>query len=216
MKLIEPSLLSINKDKATEQLKKIKQLGLNLIHYDVMDGKFVPPTSFKTEYLKELQELGIKANVHLMVEKPDEWIDLYKDYLICSITFHAESQSIAESKKLIDKIHNLGFKAGFSVKPNTDLNNHKELFSIADVILIMSVEPGWAGQGFIDASLSNLAKANEAKRTNKNLIIEIDGGINNTNIKLLHKSVDWFVTGSWFFKNIDHMDQYLLEFKKLI
>lgn len=215
MKIIEPSLLSINKEQAQQQLKQIKDFGLDLVHYDVMDGKFVPPTALKTEYLKDLEALNIKPNIHLMVANPNEWIDLYKSYKVNSIAFHAESQSIEESKQLLNKIKSLGFLAGFSVKPHTDLNQYKDLFALADIILIMSVEPGWAGQGFIDDALVNLQKANEAKKINSKLIIEIDGGINIDKIKQLYNQVDWFVTGSWFFKNIGHMDQYLSEFKKL-
>ena len=215
MKLIEPSLLSINKEKAFDQLKMVKAFKLPYVHYDVMDGKFVPPTALTTEYLKDLQMLGIKPNIHLMVANPDEWIEKYKDCNANSITFHAESQSIEESKVLLDKIRSYGMLAGFSVKPSTDLNQYKELLQHTDIILIMSVEPGWAGQGFIEKALDNLAIANEAKKAKHNLIIQIDGGINYEYIRKLYNQVDWFVTGSWFFKNIDHMGQYLDEFRKL-
>lgn len=215
MKIIEPSLLSIDKTKALEQLKQIKDFGLKLVHYDVMDGKFVPPTSFTTEYLKDLEKLGLKANVHLMVSDPNTWIDKYKNYKVNSITFHVESQSIQEAKTLIKKIHDLGFLAGVSVKPKTNLNEYRELLKDCDIILIMSVEPGWGGQGFMEESIANLQTANLVKKNKPDLIIEIDGGINFDNIKRLYKYVDWFVTGSWFFKNIGHMDQYLSDFKKL-
>lgn len=215
MKLIEPSLLSIDKNNAFEQLKKIKNFNLPFVHYDVMDGKFVPPTALTTEYLKDLQMLGIKPNIHLMVAEPNKWIEKYKDSNANSITFHAESQNTEQAKVLIDKIHSYGMLAGFSVKPSTDLNQYKELFAYADIILIMSVEPGWAGQGFIEKALDNLAIAVEAKKQKPDLIIQIDGGINFDYIKKLYNQIDWFVTGSWFFKNIDHMDQYLDEFSKL-
>lgn len=215
MKIIEPSLLSINKEKTAEQLQQIKKFDLGFVHYDVMDGKFVPPTALTTEYLDELEKLNIKPNVHLMVEKPAEWIAKYKNYAVNSITFHAESQSIQESIELLKQIKQLGFLAGFAVKPSTDLNKYKELSAHCDVVLVMSVEPGYAGQGFLDKALSNLKIANDIKKQNPNIIIEIDGGINDKYIKQLYQQVDWFVTGSWFFKNIGHMDQYLNEFKKL-
>lgn len=215
MKLIEPSLLSIDKTKAIEQLKKIKEMNIPYIHYDVMDGKFVPTKSFVTEYLKDIENVGLKANVHLMVQNPNEWINKYKGFKLNSITFHAETQNIVDAIKLINKIHKLGFKAGISVKTQTDLNQYKKLLSRCDIVLIMSVEPGWAGQGFISKAINNLDKANQAKVNNPNLIIQIDGGINDSYIRKLWKQVDWFVTGSWFFKNIDHMGQYLDEFKKL-
>lgn len=215
MKIIEPSLLSINKEKAIEQLEQIKKFGLGYVHYDVMDGKFVPPTALTTQYLKDLEMLGIKPNIHLMVVNPNEWIDKYKNVKANSIIFHAETQPVDESIKLLQKIRSMGFLAGFSVKPRTDLNQYKQLFEHADIIEIMSVEPGWGGQGFIDKSLENLEKANIAKLNNPKLIIEIDGGINFDYMKKLYNQVDWFVTGSWFFKNIDHMGQYLQDFKNL-
>ncbi|XQP55701.1 MAG: ribulose-phosphate 3-epimerase [Mycoplasmoidaceae bacterium] len=215
MKLIEPSLLSINKDKAVDQLKQIKQLGIPYVHYDVMDGKFVPPTSFNTEYLTDIEQIGLKANVHLMVQDADAWIEKYKNFKLNSITFHVETQDIDKAKQLIDKIHSLGFLAGISVKPNTDLDSYQELLKFCDIILVMSVEPGWAGQGFVDKAMDNVAKANKAKSINPKLIIQIDGGINIDYIKKLYSQIDWFVTGSWFFKNIDHMGQYLQEFNNI-
>ncbi len=215
MKQIEPSLLSINKEQALDQLQKIKQLGLRFVHYDVMDGKFVPPTAYTTEYLNELADLGLKPNVHLMVNNPDEWIDIYKNYQVNSIVFHAETQTIGESKRLLDKIHDLGVLAGISVKPRTDLNKYQPLFKDCDIILVMSVEPGWAGQGFVDDAIRNIDKAVIAKNDYPHLALQIDGGINFDYVKKYINQIDWFVTGSWFFKNIDHMDQYLNEFKKL-
>lgn len=215
MKMIEPSLLSLNKDKALEQLKQIQALGIKYVHYDVMDGKFVPPTSYTTEYLKDLEQLGILPNVHLMVQDVSQWIDKYKDFKVNSITFHAETQSVDESIELLKKIRSRGCLAGISVKPETDLNQYQELFGECDIILIMSVNPGWGGQGFVEAAVNNIAKASQAKALYPNLIIQIDGGINFDYIKKLYTQIDWFVTGSWFFKNIDHMGQYLDEFKKL-
>lgn len=215
MKQIEPSLLSLNKEQAKNQLQQIRDLGLRFVHYDVMDGEFVPPTAFTTEFLDDLANLGLKPNVHLMVKNPDQWIDLYKNYQVNSIVFHAETQSLSESKRLLDKIHDLGILAGISVKPKTDLNLYRSLFKDCDIILIMSVEPGWGGQGFVGESVENIDKAVEAKKLNQHLMLQIDGGINFDYIKKYINQIDWFVTGSWFFKNIGHMDQYLDEFNKL-
>lgn len=215
MKFMEPSLLSINKDQAIEQLKQIKNLGIRFVHYDVMDGNFVSATAYTNEYLDDLTKLDLKANVHLMVQKPEQWIDLYKNYPVNSIVFHVETQSIPEAKAILDKIHELGFLAGISVKPHTDLSQYRQLFSDCDIILIMSVEPGKAGQSFIEDCTKNIDKALAAKELHPNIAIQIDGGINFDYIKRFYNQVDWFVTGSWFFKNIGHMDQYLKEFKLL-
>lgn len=215
MKLLEPSLLSIDRTKAVEQLKQIKDLGIRFVHYDVMDGQFVPATAYTNEYLDDIANIGLKANVHLMVEKPEQWINNYFNKSVNSIVFHAETQSIPESKVILDKIHEAGLLAGISVRPSTDLNKYKQLFGSCDIILVMSVEPGFAGQGFLEKSKTNIEKANEAKKVYENLVIQIDGGINDTRITELYSQIDWFVTGSWFFKNIDHMGQYLLEFKSI-
>ncbi len=215
MKLLEPSLLSIDSTKAVEQLKQIKDLDIRFVHYDVMDGKFVPATAYTNEYLDVIAEIGLKANVHLMVEKPEQWLSNYFNKSVNSIVFHAETQSIPESKVILDKIHEAGLLAGISVRPSTNLDNYKQLFGSCDIILVMSVEPGFAGQGFLEKSKANIARANEAKKVYENLVIQIDGGINDTRIAELYSQIDWFVTGSWFFKNIDRMGQYLLEFKSI-
>ena len=215
MKLIEPSLLSIDKNNAKAQLEKIKSLGIRFVHYDVMDGQFVPAKAYTNEYLDKIERLNLKANVHLMLNKPEEWIDNYFNNSVNSIVFHVETQSIPESKQILDKIHEHGKLAGISVKPNTDLNQYVQLFDSCDIILVMSVEPGFAGQGFLEQAKININKAQQIKKTHPNIVIQIDGGINDAKIKEWYKHIDWFVTGSWFFKNIDHMDQYLQEFEKL-
>jgi len=212
MKIIEPSLLALDKAKAKEQLQAVKGLGLKVVHYDVMDKEFIGHYSYKTEYLELLKELNIYVNVHLMVAKPMEWINLYKDYLVNAITFHCETQSIEESKKLLDYIHGLGFKAGLAVKMETDLDAYKALAKDCDMITIMSVEPGLGGQKYNPACMHNLEVCKQWKKLNPNLRVQTDGGINNLYIEELWDYVDNFITGSWFFKNLDKMPQYIKEF----
>lgn len=204
-KLLEPSLLSIDKKNYLKQLKAIKALKIPYVHYDVMDGKFVNNTSYMhEEYLHDIDKLGLKANVHLMVEKPGKWIPKYAKYKLNSLGFHVESQSIKQSINLLKKIRKMGFKSMFAIKMETDINKYKDLLPYTDVILIMSVEPGLGGQGFCKESLINLKAAYSFKKQYPNLVIQIDGGMNDKTIKHVKKYVDWIITGSWFFKNIDN------------
>ena len=214
-KLIEPSLLSIDKKNHTKQLKKIKALKISYVHYDVMDGKFVNNTSFMhEEYLHEIDKLGLKANVHLMVEKPDKWLSKYKKYKLNSLGFHVETQAINQSINLLKKIRAMGFKSMFAIKMETNINKYKALLPYTDIILIMSVEPGWGAQAFNDKALSNLKKAKAFKKQYPNLIIQVDGGVNDKTIKYVRNYADWFITGSWFFKNIQHPQKCLNTLKK--
>jgi len=213
MKLIEPSLLSIDKANAQKQLKIIKDMRIPHVHYDVMDPAFCGHSAYKTELLKDIEAAGLKANVHLMVKHPKHWLGLYAQYNLNSLGFHAETQSIFKSKLLLKKIRKMGFKSMFSVKIETDLNTYKQLLPYTDIILIMSVEPGLGGQRFDPLCKKNLLTANEFKKQFPNLIIQIDGGMNETTIPQVKQYVDWIVTGNWFFKNIDHIDQCLKDLK---
>jgi len=212
MKIIEPSLLALDKNKAKEQLQAVKELGLKCVHYDVMDTKFIGHTSFITEHLEYLKTLNIAVNVHLMVQEPMKWIKLYKPYLVNAITFHCETQSLAESRKILDYIHSLGFKAGLAVKMETDLDLYRDLASCCDIITIMSVEPGLGGQKYSDKCLHNLKVCKEWKKIKPDLRVQTDGGINDIYVKQLWDYVDNFITGSWFFKNLDKMPSFIKEF----
>jgi len=210
MKILEPSLLSLDKSAALEQFIKLKDMGIKYVHYDVMDGKFVPQKAYKDEFLTELETVGILPCVHLMVKKPKKWIKKY--YLnrkLHSITFHCEPLKNEKIIKLLKFIHDQGYKTGIGIKYDTDLNKYLDVIPYCDIITIMSVAPGKGGQGFKEECKHNLEVCKVLKDRYPGLIVEMDGGINHIIIDHYWDYVDWFVSGSWFFKNIDQMPEYI-------
>ncbi len=213
-KILEPSLLSLDKNNALYQIEQIRDLKLKYVHYDVMDQGFIGHTALSTEYLDILEKTNILPNVHLMVSDPERYIDLYQGYKLNSITFHVETQDVREAKRLLDKIHKLGFKAGVAIKMETDLHDYISLAPNCDFILIMAVNPGAAGQRYSEACWHNLNVAKMMKSANPNIRIQLDGGVDDTIITKHLNDVDNFISGSWFFKNINHMKQYINLLKK--
>ena len=175
---IAPSILSADRNKLNEEVKEIENYA-ELIHVDIMDGKFVPPTTFKAEEIKKIKT-KLPLDVHLMVEKPSTYID---DYSFASIiTIHGECKENID--ELINKIKNKNIKVGISINPPTPLDKIKEYLDKVDMILVMSVNPGYAGQKFIEDVLE---KIKELRKLKPYLDIEIDGGITKDTIK---KAVD--------------------------
>lgn len=205
--IIEPSLLSINKSKKiTPQLEKIKSMGIKVIHYDVMEKSFCNNTSFITEYLGIIQKCGLQADVHLMVDEPNKWIEKYKHFKLNSLGFHVETQPAWKAIYILKKIKKMGFKTMIAVKMGTNLSEYISLMSYVDILLIMSVAPGKAGQTFSTSCFDNLLIANHFKKMFPNIIIQIDGGINDKTIPFVKKYIDYAISGSWFFNNIDKIN----------
>lgn len=213
-KIIEPSLLALDRTKARTELEKIKDLKLKYVHYDVMDEQFIGHKALMGEYLDILEDLKILPNVHLMVADPKKYIDMFKNYKVNSITFHVETQDINKASNLLDYIHSLGFKAGIAIKMETDLNNYLELANKCDFILIMAVAPGLGGQRYSLACQRNLQAAKTMKQLNPDIRVQLDGGVDDKIIAQDYDLVDNFITGSWFFRNIDNIKPFLSEFNK--
>lgn len=171
------------------------------IHYDVMDGKFVPPKTFT---VKDYQALRIKTftDIHLMVDHPEDWIFGFAKAGANLLTIHYEAKQQSVMKTL-EMIKQLGCLAGLSIKPKTFVTDvPEELWKYADVALIMSVEPGWGGQGFLDEVLSKVKYLRE-KYQDKD--INIDGGITDKTGKLAVKAgCNMLVSGTYIFKSADY------------
>lgn len=207
-KIIEPSLLSIIKKsnkEATTILKTIKKLGLKYVHYDVMDGKFVPNTALNVQFIKEIKKLGLKSTVHLMVLKPFKYLKKYFKFNVEAITFHVEPLNITTIKKYLLAIKKQGIKCGIAIKMETDLNKYSSLNQYLDYITIMSVPPGKSGQTYNKKCLHNLKVAKKFKQHNPHLIVQIDGGVNLENAKKNYTYVDHFIMGSYFFNNLKNI-----------
>lgn len=217
-KYIEPSLLSLDKDqlKAMFQINQLQECGIEYVHYDVMDGEFVENTSFTNEeYLEILKQKNFKINVHLMVANPKKWINKYIKYNVNAITFHIEPKSLKYSKKIMNKIKKHNIMTGFAIKYITDVNAYESLLPLCDFITVMSVNPGKGGQGFCLESLDNLKKLESLKQKYPQIKIQLDGGVDFEIMKKYYQYVDFFISGSYIFKNLDKLPKIIEDFNKL-
>ena len=196
---VSTSILTCNnRIQATEKLNKTNT---DYIHIDYMDGIFVDNKEFTIEEIKTLSKISTKKlDIHIMAENPEPIIQELKGLNIEYITIHYEINKPLD--KIINLIHNQGYKCGISIKPKTNPKNIIEYLEKIDLVLIMSVEPGKGGQKFIPDVLN---KIKELKQNN--LIIEIDGGINDTNIEELKNIVDIVVVGSYITNSSDYNKQ---------
>jgi len=198
---IAPSILSADMDNLQKEVKDIEPYA-DMLHIDIMDGKFVSHTTFKPEQIKEIKT-KLPKDVHLMVEHPikDRFIEDYADAGAAIITIHEECKDdITEAFNLI---RTKGIKVGISINPPTSLDKIKEYLGSVDMVLIMSVNPGYAGQKFIP---DVLPKIRELRKLKPKLDIEIDGGINKETIKqVVSAGTNVIVAGSAIFGKEDRI-----------
>ena len=194
---IAPSVLTANFTKLAEEIKSIESA--DLIHIDIMDGIFVPNISFGPAITKQINDLSnINLDVHLMVLNPLDWVEKFAFDKVEYITVHFESNNFLEA---INKIKALNKKVGITIKPNTKVSEIKDYLKVVDLVLIMSVEPGFGGQKFIASSLDKVKELVELRTNNNyNYLIEIDGGVNKETASLVKEAgVDIAVVGSYLF-----------------
>lgn len=199
---IAPSILSADFSKLGEQIKTLDSCDADFIHIDVMDGSFVPNISFGFPVIKAIRKYTKKTfDVHLMIENPSRYID---EFIKCGadiITIHYEADRHID--RTINYIKSLGAKACIALNPGTPVMCIKDMLSLVDMVLIMSVNPGYGGQKFIDYSLDKIKELKElSKNINKDLLIEVDGGIGAGNIKeVVEAGANVLVAGSAVFKD---------------
>lgn len=203
--VIAPSVLSMDYTKMLEQIKAMEASKAKWIHYDVMDGHFVPNLSFGPDILKQFKKsTDLFLDVHLMVSDPTYFSKVFIDAGADMIVFHTEAldNDLTRISTLLDEIHAQGVKAGFSVKPNTPIDPFLPLVSKVDMVLIMSVEPGYGGQSFMPETLEKVRTLKAYRQANElDYRIEIDGGINDQTAKEAKEAgVDTLVAGSYVFK----------------
>ena len=195
---ISPSILASNN--RIESVKKLNNTNADYLHIDCMDGLFVPNTQMPINEIIELEKHStLPLDVHLMVANPEEYINKLANKNIEYITIHIEIDK--DINYLINKIKTLGYKVGISIKPNTPVTSLLPYLNKIDLVLIMSVEPGFGGQQFMPSSLD---KAKALRELSPHTILEIDGGIKDTNIEEVKKYLDIAVVGSYITNNEDY------------
>jgi ribulose-phosphate 3-epimerase len=169
----------------------------DLIHVDVMDGHFVPNLTIGLPVVKRLQEVSlVPLDVHLMIESPERWAPMYAETGVFSVTFHYEACS--DVPGTIRSLRSNGSKVGLAVKPGTDFREVENFLPDIDMLLIMTVEPGFGGQSLMQSVIPKISEAKVvAKAISPNLSIQVDGGVNSSNIEKLAKAgADTFVAGN--------------------
>ena len=200
MVLVAPSLLSADMSALGKEVKLLEQAQADLLHFDVMDGHFVPNLTFGPMILKNLKKhTNLPFDVHLMVTNPEEFVPWYAEAGADYLTFHIEAT--ANPNGILKSIKQRGIKAGISIKPNTSIDTLKNLKEKPDLVLVMGVEPGFGGQKFNPYTTSKIKQIKEIF-SSFDTLISVDGGINVETAKLcIDAGTDILAAGTSVFKN---------------
>lgn len=204
--VVAPSILSLDYSNVTFELEELKESKAKWLHFDVMDGHFVPNLTFGPDILKGFKKAcPLFMDVHLMVTDPEKYAPIFIEAGADLVSFHTEAldNDLKKISNLINQIHNLKAKAGIVVKPNTDICLFESVLKDCDLVLVMSVEPGFGGQKFMVEMLEKVRWLKTYREENHlNYRIEVDGGINNETSSLaIDAGCDTLVAGSYVFKN---------------
>ena len=216
MSRLAPSILSADFSKLGEEISTIEKAGADIIHVDVMDGHFVPNISYGAVVMKSLLgKTKMPFDVHLMIENVDRYIDEFVTENTEYITVHQEV--CMHLHRTIDHIKSKGIKAGVSINPATPISSLENILEYVDLVLVMSVNPGFGGQKFIESSLEKIRKLKRIREENRYFfVIEVDGGVNLENgRKLVKAGADILVAGSSVFA-ADDVVKRVEKFKEML
>jgi ribulose-phosphate 3-epimerase len=198
-KLVAPSILSADFANLEKEVKAIEEAGADWVHVDVMDAHFVPNLTIGAPVVKSLRPVTqLPLDVHLMITDPGKYIPDFAKAGADYITFHVESEG--DPAMLISQIKECGVKAGITLRPGTELSEIEPFLKDVDLVLVMTVEPGFGGQSFMEDQVPKITRLKALREENGySYLIEVDGGVNDKSRSQLN-DVDVFVAGSFVFK----------------
>lgn len=205
--LVAPSILSANFGNLQKDIEAICEAGCDLVHIDVMDGHFVPNLTLGPIIVEPVSKIATRPlDIHLMVENSSFFVDLFAPYKPKYLSFHLESEK--HPHRLIQKIRSLGISPAIVLNPHSRVESIEYLLEDLDMVLLMSVNPGFGGQKFISNVVEKVKKLKDLiEIKNPNCLIQVDGGVNDKNIKVLKEAgVDIVVAGSYIFGSSDYKE----------
>lgn len=200
-RIIAPSILAADWGCLHQEVERLTSAGADWLHVDVMDGHFVPPITFGPQMVAALKKVStLPLDVHLMIEKPEQQIAAFAEAGADIITVHLEA--CPHLHRVIQQIHEHGIKAGVAINPGTAVAGIEPVISEIDLLLVMTVNPGWGGQEFIRTSPKKIAEAAELIKTSgRRIHLEVDGGINDRTAALAAEAgAEVFVAGTYILK----------------
>lgn len=212
---IAPSILSANFGRLEEEIRMLNRSQADWIHVDIMDGVFVPNISIGFPVLNAINQIAEKPlDVHLMIEKPERYFSRFQQFGASILSIHYES--CVHLHRNVNSIREMGMQAGVVLNPHTSVNVVEDIVKDVDLVLIMSVNPGYGGQQFIERSYSRISRLKELiLKNSSNALIEVDGGVTSDNgLRLLEAGADVLVAGSSIFSS-QNPEQTIALFKSL-
>ncbi len=205
--IISPSIIASDFSDIKAAVKKVETAEIDFLHFDIMDGNFVPNITIGPDFVKAVRKISdLKFDVHLMISHPEEYVEKFIESGADWLSFHIEAYNFP--LRIIKKIKELNKKSGIVLNPATPVKDVEQLLEYLDYVLIMTVDPGFSGQKFIPFSLKKIETLkNIIVKKNYSAIIEVDGGINEETVDdVVNAGADMLVMGYAFFKNDNYID----------